>query len=94
MCTWVAIPSFTSRDLSMLKWSGLLSRLGGGRQPHFTEDFFSRLDHDILVVNDYEYDGIDFHQDPDLEIPEDEDWNASLGKKHAISFPFIFVCFW
>ena len=44
----------------MLKWSGLLSRLGGWRQPHFTRDFFSRLDQDILVVDDYRYVGIDF----------------------------------
>ena len=93
MHLWAAISSFTARDPTMLKWSGLLSRLGGGRQPHFTEDFFIQLDQDILVVDDYGYAGIEFRQDADLALPDDEDWDASLGKKHVISFPVIFVCF-
>ena len=76
----------------MWKWSGLLSRLGGGRQPHFTEDFFSQFDQDILLVNDYGYVGIEFHQDPKLTIPEDEDSDASLGKKHVISFQVFCFC--
>ena len=41
MRPWVAIPSFTARDPTMLKWLGLLVQLGGGWQPHFSEDFFS-----------------------------------------------------
>ena len=69
----------------MLKWSSLLIRLGGGRQPHFSEDFFGRLDQDLLVVVDYGYVGIDFRNDPDLVLPEGEDWDSTLGKKHAIS---------
>lgn len=76
----------------MLKWLGLHSRLGGGRQPHFTEDFFSQLDQDILVVDDYGYVGIDFHQDMDLELLEDEDWDMSLGNKHVISFQVCYFC--
>jgi hypothetical protein len=49
-----------------------------GHQPHFLEDFFSRLDQEILVVDDYGYAGIDFHNDPDLVLPEGEDWDTSL----------------
>ena len=74
----------------MLKWSGLLVRLGGGRQPHFSEDFFSRLDHDILVIDDYGYAGIDFRHDPDLGLPVGEDWDASLGML-LISSLFMFL---
>ena len=44
MRPWVAIPSFTARDPTMLKWLGLLVWLGSGWKPHFSEDFFSRLD--------------------------------------------------
>jgi hypothetical protein len=44
MRLWAAIPSFTAKDPTMLKWLGLLVQLGGGRQPHFSKDFFSRLD--------------------------------------------------
>ena len=77
----------------MLKWSGLLIRLGGGRQPHFSEDFFSRLDQDVLVVDDYGYAGIDFRNDLDLVFLEGEDWDSALGKKHAISSfnSYIFI---
>ena len=67
------MPSFTARDLAMLKWSSLLLLLGGGRQPHFSEDFFSHLDQDILVMDYYEYAGIDFRHDPDLVLPKGED---------------------
>ena len=63
----------------MLKWLGLLVRLGGGRQPHFSKHFFSHLDQDIMVVDDYGYAGIDFHHDPNLVLPKGEDWDASLG---------------
>ena len=79
MRLWAAVPSFIARDPTMLKWLGLLVRLGGSRQPHFSKDFFSRLDQDILVMDDYGYAGIDFRHDPDLVLPEGEDWNASLG---------------
>ena len=44
------------------------------------------------MVDDYGYAGIDFHQDLDLALSDDEDWDASLGKKHVISFQsFLYV---
>lgn len=86
MRPWAAIPSFTARDLAMLKWLGLLVQLGGGQHTHFSEDFFSRLDQDLLMVDDYGYVGIDFHNDPDLVLPEGEDWDAALGKKICYLF--------
>ena len=79
MRLWAIVPSFIARDPTMLKWSGLLVRLGGGHQPHFSEDFFSCLDQDILVMDDYGYAGIDFHNDLNLVLPEGYDWDASLG---------------
>lgn len=47
------------------------------------------------MVNDYGYAGVDFHNDPDLVLPEGEDWDATLGKKHAISSfsSNVFLCF-
>jgi hypothetical protein len=38
-----------------------------------------------LVVDDYGYTGIDFRNDPDMVLPEGEEWDSTLGKKHAIS---------
>ena len=57
------------------------SRSTGGRSStsFFREDFFSRLDQDILLVDDYGYVGIDFRHDPELVLPKGEDWDASLG---------------
>ena len=81
MRPWAIVPSFTARDPAMLKWSGLLVRLGGEHQPHFSKDFFSWLDQEILVVDDYGYAGIDFRNDPDLVLPTGYDWDAALGKK-------------
>jgi hypothetical protein len=73
MRPWAAIPLFTPRDPAMLKWLGLLVQLGGGWHPHFLEDFFNRLDQNMLVVDDYGYVGIDFHNDPNLVLLEGED---------------------
>lgn len=72
MRLWAAIPSFTAIDPAMLKWSGLLIQLGGQWQPHFSEDFFSHLNQDVLVVDDYGNAGIDFRNDPDLVLPQGE----------------------
>ena len=52
------------------------------------------MDQDIMVVDDYGYAGIDFCQDPDLVLPDDKDWDASLGKKHIISFQSVVYIFW
>ena len=38
------------------------------------------------MVDDYGYAGIDFCNDPDLVLPKRKDWDASLCKKHVISF--------
>jgi hypothetical protein len=37
------------------------------------------------VADDYGYVGIDFCNGPYLVLPEGEDWDSALGKKHAIS---------
>ena len=45
------------------------------------------------MVDDYGYVGIEFRQDPNLALSNHEDWDASLSKKHVISFQSFFVCF-
>ena len=85
MRPWVAIPSFTVRDPTMLKWSGFLVHMGGGWKPHFSKDFSNHLDQDVLVVDDYGYAGIDFCNNPSQVLLEGEDWDSALGKKHTIS---------
>ena len=43
------------------------------------------------MVDDYRYAGIDFHNDPNPVLPEGEDWDVALGKKHVISFHAVIV---
>lgn len=73
----------TVRDPTMKKWSEVLSRLGGGRQLHFSEEFFDHFDRQIWAIDDYGYAGIDFREDPDLVLPKGEDWDHEIGKKDA-----------
>lgn len=37
------------------------------------------------MVDNYGDAGIDFRNDLDLVLPEGEDWDMTLGKKHVIS---------
>ena len=78
----------------MKKWSKVLSCTGGGRQPHFSEEFFDRFDCQMWAINDYGYEGIHFHEDTELVLPEEEDWDREIGKKDAqLSQKFEFYDF-
>ena len=48
----------------------------------------------MLVIDDYGYAGIDFHNDPDLVLPEGDEWDVALGKKKCfISFLINYIFF-
>lgn len=78
---YASLPKMTVRDPAMKKWSEVLSHLGGGRQPHFSEEFFNCFEWQIWAINDYGYARIDFQEDPELVLPEGEDWVREIGKK-------------
>ena len=40
---YASLPTITVWDLAMKKWLEVLSFLGGGRQPHFSDEFFLSL---------------------------------------------------
>jgi hypothetical protein len=44
--------------------------------------FFDWLQGQVLMVEDYEYAGLDFHEDPDLALPEDAQ-GGDIGKKYT-----------
>lgn len=77
----------------MKKWSEVLSLLGGGRQPHFNDEFFDRFDRQIWVIDDYEYAGIVFREDPELVLPEGEEWDRDIGKYDACLFEKVHLFF-
>ena len=63
----------------MKKWIELLSCLGGGRQHHFDEDFFSWFDSQIWAVDEYRYAKVDFRHDPNMVLSLGEVWDDSTG---------------
>ena len=55
-------------------------------------EFFDWLRRHLIVVEDWPYAGTDFIGDPDLLLPEGEDWDEELGKT---LFNFMsFMIFW
>ena len=46
----------------------------------YNDTFFDWLDPQILMIDDYAYDELDFCNDPDLVLPEGSQW-GELGKK-------------
>lgn len=64
----------------MKKWCGMLTRLGGGQLLEFGKEFFSCFHRQIVVINDYAYVGIDLREDPNMVLPEGEDWDDDLGE--------------
>ena len=50
-------------------------------------EFFIWLRHQLIVVEDWQYAGTNFMGDPDLPLPEGEEWEEELG------MIFSFWCF-
>ena len=44
------------------------------------------------MVEDYGYAGTNFRVDPDLPLPEDDEWDDQ-GKKYTISLCFCFILY-
>jgi hypothetical protein len=78
------------RDPRMLRWCRLMARHVAGLIVKYDDIFFDWLQNQMLMVDDYAYDGLDFRGDPDLALPEDAQW-GDLGKKYT-NF-FFFKCF-
>ena len=51
-------------------------------------EFFGWLRRQLIVVGDWPYVETDFTGDPDLPLPEGEDWDEELGM-----ICFYFLCF-
>lgn len=71
------------QDPAIKKWSEVLSHIGEGTQPHFSEEFFDLFVQHIWDINGYGYAGIDFREDWELELLEGEDWDCDICKKNT-----------
>jgi hypothetical protein len=70
------------RDPRMLRWCQLMARHVTGPIVRYDDLFFDWLQGQVLMIEDYVYAGLDFHDDPDLALPEDAQW-GDIGKKYT-----------
>jgi len=68
------------REPRLHRWAELMPRGGGGQHMSWRPEFFIWLRHQMIVVEDWPYAGTDFTGDPDLPLPNGEDWDEELGK--------------
>ena len=60
----------------------------------YDDTFFEWIQQQMLMVDDYDYAGLDFRGDPDLVLLEDAQW-GELGKKYThFFFLNVFVNFY
>lgn len=61
LCPKVSVSVNNPRDPRMGIWVDLMKFLGGGDVPRMTfdDDFFTRWDQQIIIVNDYLYESMD-----------------------------------
>ena len=52
-------------------------------------EFFVWLWRQLIVVEDWPYAGTDFTGDPDLPLPEGEDWDEELGMNLFLFFMYL-----
>jgi hypothetical protein len=72
----------------MEHWTSLSPRLGTDSEFKFTGDFFAWLRHQLIVIEDFPYTGVDFWGSMDLVLPDGMDWDASGMKPKTLSSVF------
>ena len=72
-------------------WVTAMPRLGGGGpKVSYGLGFFPWLRNQLLMVEDYAYEGAEFCDDPKLALPEGEVWDYRGKKRH---YPLVFLIF-
>ena len=56
-------------------------------------EFFRWLRRQLIVVEDWPYAGTNFTGDPDLPLPEGDDWDEELGKTSCFLILCLYVFF-
>ena len=75
----------------MVAWVTTMPHLGGGGpKVNYGPGFFFWLRNQLLMVEDYAYEGADFCDDLELDLPEGEVWDDQGNKRH---YPLVFFIF-
>ena len=87
----MTITRLDPEDPRMLAWVTAMPHLGGGgTKVSYGSSFFCCLRNYLLMVEDYAYEGVDFHDDPKLALPEGEVSDDRGKKRH---YPLVFFTF-
>ena len=81
------------REPRMTRWEALMPRGGGGQQMSWRPEFFIWLHRQLIVVEDWPYAGTNFMGDPDIPLPEGEEWEEELGMIFSFYFFMYFHFF-
>ena len=77
-------------DSRMLRWVYVMARHGGGgSKVVYGSTFFHWLAGQLLMIEDYAYEGAGFREDLELPLSEGEEWDER-GKKDTIHHVFNF----
>ena len=78
-------------DSRILAWVTAMAHLrGGGLKVSYGSGLFRWLRNQLLMGEDYSCEGADFHDDPELDLPEGEVWDDRGKKRH---YPLMFFEF-
>ena len=73
----------------MLRWVEILDHTdGSGDKVNNGSAFFHWLDDQLLMVEDYMYDGTKFRGFPDLPLPTGAQW-GNIGNKNTQDFDYF-----
>jgi hypothetical protein len=86
----IALPVRPAREPRMERWTNLSPRLGPDSEFKFTNDFFTWLRRQLIVIEDFPYAVVYFRGSMDLVLPEDERRQLIVIE----DFPYAGVDFW
>ena len=86
----LAMSRLDPKDPRMLRWVYFVAHHGdGGSKVTYESVFFHWLRNQLLMIEDYSYEGAKFCEDPELPLPQEVEWDER-GKKYAINCVFNF----
>lgn len=80
------------RDPRMVRWSALMPRITEGQQMFYKFAFFLWLRQQLIIVEDWPYCRTNFHGDPDMLLPEGEDYDGGKKQTNLIFDYFLDIC--
>ena len=86
----VVMRKLDTEDPRMLRWVCVMAcHGGGGSKVIYISIFFLWLRNQLLMIEDYAYEGENFCEDPELPLPKEEEWDDQ-GNKDAKNYVINF----